>query len=221
MLAAATGIFAGCNKSDDGARKPGVPTIELAGASIDQPQEMVQDMTVQVDVTAPGKIEDFTITIDSPFLTDEMLATVGLSKTFSLAYPASVEVGQGLAALGLPVGDAVIGQKALSIDISRFVPIIMAYDQTSDHKFGMTVTDRAGQSVSKTLILHLTESAKAAPVITLVDGDIDAVQEIEETMSDRPFGDARPGESRFDGRGAAGPRIPRRGPGAGPELRDV
>lgn len=183
MLAAATGIFAGCNKSDDEARKPGVPTIELAGASIDQPQEMVQDMTVQVDVTAPGKIEDFTITIDSPFLTDEMLATVGLSKTFSLAYPASVEVGQGLAALGLPVGDAVIGQKALSIDISRFVPIIMAYDQTSDHKFGMTVTDRAGQSVSKTLILHLTESAKAAPVITLVDGDIDAVQEIEETMS--------------------------------------
>ena len=183
MFAAMAGLFAGCSKDDEGSKRPDMPTIELAGASIDQPQEMVQDMTVRVDVTAPGKIEELTISIDSPFLTDEMLAMVGLSRSFSLANPASADVAEGLASLGLPVGDAVLGQTALSIDISRFVPLIMVYDQTSDHKFGVTVTDRAGQSVTKTLTLHLTESAKAAPVITLVDGDIDAVQEIQETMS--------------------------------------
>lgn len=182
MFAAMAGLFAGCSKDDEGSKRPDMPTIELAGASIDQPQEMVQDMTVRVDVTAPGKIEELTISIDSPFLTDEMLAMVGLSRSFSLANPASADVAEGLASLGLPVGDAVLGQTALSIDISRFVPLIMVYDQTSDHKFGVTVTDRAGQSVTKTLTLHLTESAKAAPVITLVDGDIDAVQEIQETM---------------------------------------
>ena len=183
MFAAMAGLFAGCSKDDEGGKRPDMPTIELAGASIDQPQEMVQDMTVQVNVTAPGKIEELTISIDSPFLTDEMLAMVGLSRSFSLANPASADVAEGLASLGLPVGDAVLGQTALSIDISRFVPLIMVYDQTSDHKFGVTVTDRVGQSVTKTLTLHLTESAKAAPVITLVDGDIDAVQEIQETMS--------------------------------------
>lgn len=183
MFAAMAGLFAGCSKDDEGSKRPDAPTVELAGASIDQPQEMVQDMTVRVDVTAPGKIEELTISIDSPFLTDEMLAMVGLSRSFSLANPASADVAEGLASLGLPVGDAVLGQTALSIDISRFVPLIMVYDQTSDHKFGVTVTDRAGQSVTKTLTLHLTESAKAAPVITLVDGDIDAVQEIQETMS--------------------------------------
>lgn len=156
MFAAMAGLFAGCSKDDEGSKRPDMPTIELAGASIDQPQEMVQDMTVRVDVTAPGKIEELTISIDSPFLTDEMLAMVGLSRSFSLANPASADVAEGLASLGLPVGDAVLGQTALSIDISRFVPLIMVYDQTSDHKFALTVTDTKEQVTTKTLTFHLT-----------------------------------------------------------------
>ena len=117
MFAAMAGLFAGCSKDDEGSKRPDAPTVELAGASIDQPQEMVQDMTVRVDVTAPGKIEELTISIDSPFLTDEMLAMVGLSRSFSLANPASADVAEGLASLGQPVGDAVLGQTALSNDL--------------------------------------------------------------------------------------------------------
>lgn len=185
FFAAAACLFAGCDDDDDTeTAKPAAPGIVLDGSNIDQPQEMAPGMSVKIDVTAPGKIRDFTIAIDSPFLTEQTLESMGLAKTINLANPASAETGAALAALGLPVGAGVTGKESLSIDISRFVPLIMeAYDQTADHKFTLTVTDKSSQRVSKTLTLHQTESSKAAPVIVLVNGDIDAPQEIVDQMT--------------------------------------
>lgn len=185
FFAAAAVCFTGCK--DDGGTDdpmPTVPTIALEGANIDQPQEMTADMSVKVNIAAEGKIQDLSISIDSPFLTDEMLAAAGLTKELNLANPASSAISAALESLGLPVGAGVVDKTVLSIDISSFIPIILtAYDQTADHKFTVKVTDQRGQSVTKTLTLHQTEGDKAAPTIVLVDGDIDQTQEITAEMS--------------------------------------
>lgn len=186
-LATMGGFFAGCSDNDgtEDAKNPAAPSIALngGGGNIDQTQELTDGMSLKVNVTAEGKIQDLTVSISSSFLTEEMLNTVGLGTSFSLANPASAELAAGLAELGFPVGERLIGQTSLQIDISQFVPLIMAYNRTSDHKFTLAVTDAKGQHATKTLTLHLT--GRGAPTIVLVDGDIDRTQEIEESMSVR------------------------------------
>ena len=157
---------------------PAVPTIALDGGDIDQPQEITNPMSVKVSVTAPGAIAGFTVTIDSPALTAEMLATAGLATELNLVNPGSM--AEALGALGFPSGEAVSGKTALTFDISALVPMIAAiYEETSDHKFILKVTDAKGQSTTKTLTCHLT----AAPTIALDGGDIDQPQEITNPMS--------------------------------------
>ena len=159
-------------------RPPAVPTIALDGGDIDQPQEITNPMSVKVSVTAPGAIAGFTVTIDSPALTAEMLATAGLATELNLVNPGSM--AEALGALGFPSGEAVSGKTALTFDISALVPMIAAiYEETSDHKFILKVTDAKGQSTTKTLTCHLT----AAPTIALDGGDIDQPQEITNPMS--------------------------------------
>ena len=150
----------------------------MDGGDIDQPQEITNPMSVKIGVTAPGVIAGFTVTIDSPALTDEMLAAVGLAAELNLVNPGSM--AEALGALGFPSGEAVSGKTALTFDISALVPMIAAiYEETSDHKFILKVTDAKGQSTTKTLTCHLT----AAPTIALDGGDIDQLQEITNPMS--------------------------------------
>ena len=177
MMAA---LFVACGDvgTDDETPPPAVPTIALDGGDIDQPQEITNPMSVKVSVTAPGAIAGFTVTIDSPALTAEMLAKVGLATELNLVNPGSM--AEALGALGFPSGEAVSGKTALTFDISALVPMIAAiYEETSDHKFILKVTDAKGQSTTKTLTCHLT----AAPTIALDGGDIDQPQEITNPMS--------------------------------------
>ena len=177
-MMAALFVACGDDGTDDETPPPAVPTIALDGGDIDQPQEITNPMSVKVSVTAPGAIAGFTVTIDSPALTDEMLAAVGLAAELNLVNPGSM--AEALGALGFPSGEAVSGKTALTFDISALVPMIAAiYEETSDHKFILKVTDAKGQSTTKTLTCHLT----AAPTIALDGGDIDQLQEITNPMS--------------------------------------
>ena len=177
-MMAALFVACGDDGTDDETPPPAVPTIALDGGDIDQPQEITNPMSVKVSVTAPGAIAGFTVTIDSPALTAEMLATVGLATELNLVNPGSM--AEALGALGFPSGEAVSGKTALTFDISALVPMIAAiYEETSDHKFILKVTDAKGQSTTKTLTCHLT----AAPTIALDGGDIDQPQEITNPMS--------------------------------------
>lgn len=142
-------------RTDDETPPPAVPTIALDGGDIDQPQEITNPMSVKIGVTAPGAIAGFTVTIDSPALTAEMLATVGLATELNLVNPGSM--AEALGALGFPSGEAVSGKTALTFDISKLVPMIaQIYNETSDHKFILKVTDAKGKSTTKTLTCHLT-----------------------------------------------------------------
>ena len=177
-MMAALFVACGDDGTDDETPPPAVPTIALDGGDIDQPQEITNPMSVKIGVTAPGVIAGFTVTIDSPALTDEMLAAVGLAAELNLVNPGSM--AEALGALGFPSGEAVSGKTALTFDISALVPMIAAiYEETSDHKFILKVTDAKGQSTTKTLTCHLT----AAPTIALDGGDIDQLQEITNPMS--------------------------------------
>ena len=70
----------------------------MDGGDIDQPQEITNPMSVKISVTAPGAIAGFTVTIDSPALTAEMLAKVGLATELNLVNPGSM--AEALGALG-------------------------------------------------------------------------------------------------------------------------
>lgn len=156
FAAAVAGIFCGCDKDDDNDKKGTAPEIVLVGGDIDSPIEIQETMSVQVKVTAPEKIEGFTVTIDSPALTPQILAIFGLSQTLDLVNPGTMS--EALMGLGFPVGDQVVGQTSLTFDISTLVPMIASiYNETSDHKFIMKVTDAKGQTTTKTLTCHLTK----------------------------------------------------------------
>ena len=160
-MMAALFVACGDDGTDDETPPPAVPTIALDGGDIDQPQEITNPMSVKVSVTAPGAIAGFTVTIDSPALTDEMLAAVGLAAELNLVNPGSM--AEALGALGFPSGEAVSGKTALTFDISALVPMIaQIYNETSDHKFILKVTDAKGKSTTKTLTCHLTGKAALA-----------------------------------------------------------
>lgn len=160
-MMAALFVACGDDGTDDETPPPAVPTIALDGGDIDQPQEITNPMSVKVSVTAPGAIAGFTVTIDSPALTDEMLAAVGLATELNLVNPGSM--AEALGALGFPSGEAVSGKTALTFDISALVPMIaQIYNETSDHKFILKVTDAKGKSTTKTLTCHLTGKAALA-----------------------------------------------------------
>ena len=154
-MMAALFVACGDDGTDDETPPPAVPTIALDGGDIDQPQEITNPMSVKIGVTAPGAIAGFTVTIDSPALTAEMLAAVGLAAELNLVNPGSM--AEALGALGFPSGEAVSGKTALTFDISKLVPMIaQIYNETSDHKFILKVTDAKGKSTTKTLTCHLT-----------------------------------------------------------------
>ena len=172
-------LFMGCG--DDGKTgetpPPTAPEITLVGGNIDEPQEITPTMSLEVSVTVPGAIAGFTVKIDSPALTAEMLSTVGLAEELDLVNPG--DMAGALTTFGFPVGDEVKDQTKASFDISKLVPMIsQIYFETSDHKFILKVTDAKGQSTTKTLTCHLTEG----PVIALEEGNIDQPQEITPTM---------------------------------------
>lgn len=155
---AAVVAFAACSDDDEPAQLPAAPTIVLQGSDIDQPIEITAEMSAKVDVKAPGTIAGFTVTIDSPFLTEDMMNSVQLSTKFDLCNPGTMDTA--LANLKFPCGDEVAGQTSVSFDISALVPMIAKiYHETSDHKFTLAVTDAKEQTTTKTLTFHLTAPA--------------------------------------------------------------
>ena len=199
-FAAAATVFSSCNSDDDkiDGGTPDAPIIKLVEGDIDAVHEIVAGMTVRVQVAAPGGIARFGIDIDSPALTAEELGTLGLAPQMDLAAPASEAMATALKTLGFPVGAEVKDATTLEFDISRFIPMIAKiYPETSDHKFKLTVRDNYNQETVKTLKFHLTVGEAEAPVITLVDADIDAVHEIVDGIQVKVRTEAEAGIASF------------------------
>lgn len=169
MWAAVAALPVGCGSENDDVSDEtprfGAPTITLEGGAIDAPIEIGPEMSVAIAVEAPGGVESFLVAIDSPCLTEQVLSGLGLSAQMDLTAPADAAMSEALSGLGFPVGDAVKGATKLSFDLSEFIPMIaLICNETSDHRFRLTVADRASQRTTATLTFHLT----AVPPVSIV-----------------------------------------------------
>ncbi len=166
--------MAACGKEDNPST-PSAPTIAMDGANIDEVHEITgAPMKVKVDVTAEGGIDKFSVKIESPILTDELLAEMGLAAQMELTAPADIAMSEALTKLGFPVGADVKGSVKQSFDISEFVPLIKAlyggHEKDSNHNFVLTVTDLHGRSVTKSLMFRI--SAAEATIVFNDDADL-------------------------------------------------
>ena len=157
-MAMTASLFVACgDDGEDEKTPPPAPTITLKDGDIKATHEIESGMSVVVNVAAPGGVADFTIRIDSPFLTPEELSALGLAAEMNLVTPATSQMAAGLKGLGFPVGDDVKGKTALTFNISSLIPLIaQLYDQTSNHDFTLTVTDAKAQRATETLKFHLS-----------------------------------------------------------------
>jgi len=165
--------LAACGKEDNPSL-PSAPAIEMEGLNIEDVHEITdRPMKVKVDVTAEGGIEKFSVKIESPLLTDELLSDIGLAAEMELTAPANDGMAAALKNLGFPVGDNVKGSTRQSFDISQFIPLIKqlygGHEKDSRHDFVLTVKDAHGQSVTKSLKFHIS----AAPASISYNGDAD------------------------------------------------
>lgn len=97
-------------------------------------------------VNAPNGINSFTVTIDSPLLSPEELASIGLSSNLDLVNPGSM--ASALSGLGFPVN--IGGKTSVSFNISQFVPLLGALGSGTSN-FHLTVTDSKGNTQTKTI----------------------------------------------------------------------
>lgn len=105
---------------------------------------------VVVDINATKQIYNLWVEIDSPFLTEEELGTLGIPKKFNLGdLTPALKTAFGTEGLGLIDGD-VRGKNTLVFDISKFTALLL---QAGTHKFIITVEDYENNSLTKTLTL--------------------------------------------------------------------
>lgn len=180
FVATASTLFVGCSKSDEQLEIPDVPTMVWEGNDLEVVHEITDPMSVQIDITIPGGLQKLQLEIESPALTSELLGMVGLATKMDLTNPATTAMEEALKELKIPAGSKIKGSTKLTFDISTLVPMIKAiYQEDSEHKFKVIVTDVANQSISKTLRFHLTDG----PSIMWEGKDINAVHEITDPMS--------------------------------------
>lgn len=126
---------------------PNLPTITSETLDLENVNQVVDGLQAIVDIKAPNGLAHLWVTIVSDGLTPEVLAEVGLTDKFDLAYPG--EYDEALQGLGFPTGDAVIGQTDLKFDISEFIPLLPLFPGA--HNFVLDVEDAKGNKITVTL----------------------------------------------------------------------
>ena len=86
---------------------------------------------------------------------DAIKMMFGEAGTFDLAE--SGEYKETLTSLGFPVEEQVVGKTELDFVITQFTPLLRNFPSEKPHKFHITLIDRKGQSVSKTLTFTIKE----------------------------------------------------------------
>ena len=139
------------------------PVVVWKGYNIDQRYDVVEGMTVDIVVTAPAGIKDFTVKIISSVLTPDQLGGVGLCDILNLAEPtasySTVDpsfdtsgIAASLTNLGFPIGDAVKNQTKVEFSITQFLSLL-SFTGAGEHSFEMTITDNDGNVTVKTLMI--------------------------------------------------------------------
>lgn len=133
------------------------PVIEWVGYDISQMQTIDPATdTCMIRVTAPLKIKDFMVKIESSVLTKAELESLDPPLTDEFSLVNDTTYFSALTNFGFPTGDAVYGQTYISEDnlnISKFLGLL-AMLGSGDHNFIMTVTDMEGNTTEETIQMH-------------------------------------------------------------------
>ena len=154
------------------------PTITLVDGDIDAPISLAQTdfdqngnctKNVVVDITTKSSIAALTVDIAStnPAMTAS-LAEYGLSTTINLCNAGAAS--GALKLMGLPVNNQVLGQSAVTYNITGQMKLLKEFVGT--HSFTATVTDEQGGTTVKTLAITI-EGEQVGPVAILKGLNID------------------------------------------------
>lgn len=122
--------------------------------SLDKVNEAVEGNDYSVVIKSVNPLTNLKVKIESGYLTEDFLDTVGLVTEFDLAnLPADLEQKLGdPEGFNFPVGDNVRGQKEVTFNLTPFIPLLNLSTTPNDiHKFHLTVVDDKGNE--ETVIL--------------------------------------------------------------------
>lgn len=169
------------------------PAIVWEGQELSQPFTLTDAMFDQTGnctvpfrfkVTAPGGLTSLGVAIDSDNASLlEALDRIQLPRSFDLCtLDASSTAGAVLTSFGLPLGSQVVGQQALTLDITRQIPQLYTYAGT--HTFALTLGDAAGKTTQATLTLVVKrDGTQTGPVITWRGYNIDQSYDLSADMT--------------------------------------
>lgn len=169
------------------------PAIIWEGQELSQPFTLTDAMFDQTGnctvpfrfkVTAPGGLTSLGVAIDSDNASLlEALDRIQLPRSFDLCtLDASSTAGAVLTSFGLPLGSQVVGQQALTLDITRQIPQLYTYAGT--HTFALTLGDAAGKTTQATLTLVVKRGGtQTGPVITWRGYNIDQSYDLSADMT--------------------------------------
>lgn len=169
------------------------PAIVWEGQELSQPFTLTDAMFDQAGnctvpfrfkVTAPGGLTSLGVAIDSDNASLlEALDRIQLPRSFDLCtLDASSTAGAVLTSFGLPLGSQVVGQQALTLDITRQIPQLYTYAGT--HTFALTLGDAAGKTTQATLTLVVKRGCtQTGPVITWRGYNIDQSYDLSADMT--------------------------------------
>ena len=169
------------------------PAIVWEGQELSQPFTLTDAMFDQTGnctvpfrfkVTAPGGLTSLGVAIDSDNASLlEALDRIQLPRSFDLCtLDASSTAGAVLTSFGLPLGSQVVGQQALTLDITRQIPQLYTYAGT--HTFALTLGDAAGKTTQATLTLVVKKGGtQTGPVITWRGYNIDQSYDLSADMT--------------------------------------
>lgn len=169
------------------------PAIVWEGQELSQPFTLTDAMFDQAGnctvpfrfkVTAPGGLTSLGVAIDSDNASLlEALDRIQLPRSFDLCtLDASSTAGAVLTSFGLPLGSQVVGQQALTLDITRQIPQLYTYAGT--HTFALTLGDAAGKTTQATLTLVVKKGGtQTGPVITWRGYNIDQSYDLSADMT--------------------------------------
>lgn len=125
--------------------------IEYTSSTIDfeNSNEVVDGQEYAVHISAKNGIAHLVVTIDSPYLTETFLSSVGLTTNFDLAYPGDLDTA--LKGFEFPIGDEVIGKTDVDFILTPFIPLLKLGGTGLTHKFILQTTDSKGVAYTRTL----------------------------------------------------------------------
>lgn len=139
---------------DDGDTEPGgAPTITGRGFDISSPLVIktadANTTDVIVDMKASEGVKNLFVEIDSPYLTEEILAGFGIPVSFDLANLNDPTLEEAFISLGLIESADITGKTSVSFSIGAFMSLL----DINTHKFHIRLVDQKDQEASATLTI--------------------------------------------------------------------